>query len=232
MSTSLYAATPASQASTTDSSVTEGLDDKDLREAIEDFRIARASKERTVADEEFFAPLLCLWNQQLRHDPEEGKGEGTHRLAGQERRNFVRDIAIAFNESLGMRDAMILSVVSELGEKDLVTAGVNAAKQETARMVNATLSKVFRSKTMVPDFERCTRALDLLIEVHTRVPRGYAVQPLAVMAYLLWWSGKNEEASGAALRCLSIDGECTLAGIVLSAVRYRISPAWQERSRS
>ncbi|MCI1935459.1 MAG: hypothetical protein LKJ44_03695 [Bifidobacteriaceae bacterium] len=232
MNTSLYAATPASPASATDSPAIEGLDDKALREAIEDFRIARASKERTAADEEFFAPLLCLWNQQLRHDPGEGKEEESHRLVGQERRNFVRDIAIAFNESLGMRDAMILSVVSELGEKALVSAGVNAAKQETARMVNTTLSKVFRSKTMVPDFERCTRALDLLIEVHTRVPRRYAVQPLAVMAYLLWWSGKNEEASGAALRCLSIDGECTLAGIVLSAIRYRISPAWQERARS
>lgn len=216
-------------ATATENSVNEAQ----MTEAIEDFRIRRGEGEVASADARFFEPILDTWLRILGVEVKEGapsmSASAPLRLYGQQRRDFIVGVAVAMHECLGMRDAFILSVVSHLGHADLMEAATHAARPATARLIGRTLSQVFRSPTLVPRFVVCQRALDVLIEVNTRIPRSYLVQPLAVLSYLLWWSGRTEEAGGAALRCLSIDNECILAGIVMSALDHDIMPAWKEK---
>ncbi|MCI1901569.1 MAG: hypothetical protein LKI93_02390 [Bifidobacteriaceae bacterium] len=196
-----------------------------LRERIDNFRIDRAAKGMEKADFEFFGPLVEEWVIRTRK-LKEGEFTAKSRL---HRDEFIERLAVALHESMGLRDALILSIVSALPTEELIEVAVHPTRPSTAHLVSSTLSSVFRDASKVPQQAWCTSCLDLLIEVHSKVPRDYCVQPLAVMAYLLWWSGRPDEASGAALRSLSIDGECTLASIVLSAVEYGIVPAWKER---
>jgi predicted component of type VI protein secretion system len=179
------------------------------------------------ADRAFFEPLIRQWNEIL-HPGKDQQDTGYKALP---RCEFLMRVAVGMHESMGLRDSLILSVISQLTPSELIEAAVNPTQPDTAQLVSSTLSAVFRDSTQRPDQEVCGRCLDTLVEIHSRVPRTYCVQPLAVMAYLLWWSGRDEEAGGAALRALSIDGECTLASIVLTATEYGISPAWKGRGK-
>lgn len=204
--------------------------ESDIRAAIDAFRVGRIQKSSvTQADAEFFEPLLNKWLKLIRPDPDAHEGSRTWR--GRQRDEFLVLVATGMHESMGIRDALILSVVSDLSAHQLLTAGTQPSKASTAKMVSTALSSVFHDAARAPNRQICARCLDVLIEIHARLPRQYCVQPLTVMAYLLWWLGRDDEASGAALRALSIDGECTLAGIVLSATDYGISPAWKESIR-
>jgi hypothetical protein len=192
-----------------------------VRRCIEAYRISRAHDGVYAADIAFFTPLIRQWGLMLRPSaPAVDRGSLS-------RAEFLLHVAVGMHESMGLRDALILSVISQLKLADLIEAAVNPTQPGTAQLVSSTLSAVFRDPAQTPDSVVCGHCLDALVEIHSRVPLPYCAQPLAVMAYLLWWSGRDGEASGAALRALSIDGECTLASIVLSATEYGISPAWR-----
>lgn len=212
----------ASTSSEAEALASKKITDQYVRSVVEDFRIQRAKKGVVAADEEFFMPVLQRWHELLNESSS---------TSASGRREFLVKLTVCMHESMGMRDSIILSVVSSLEERDLLRVGVRPNDPATAQVVSSTLSSIFRISSACPDKQRCQRALDALVEIHTLIPRSYGVQPLAVLSYLLWWSGREEEAQGAALRSLSIDGECTLAAIVLSAVEYGIAPAWVESAR-
>ena len=56
-------------------------------------------------------------------------------------------------------------------------------------------------------------------------PLRPAEQPLAVLAYVMWWMG-DSRAVAFALRCLMLDEDCSLAAIVCSAYQRGVMPAW------
>lgn len=195
-----------------------------VRRSITQLRLERAHKGVAKADEAFFRPLLSDWLTIIGGIPETRSVPAP--LTTLQRTDLMVRLAVAMHESMGMRDAVILSVISDLTPAKLLTVGVHAAAPSTAQLVSSTLSKVFRDKTLVPDAERTRRSSNFLIEVVTRLPRAFTVQPLAVLGYLMWWMGRCDEADGASLRALSIDRSCTLASIILSATEHDIAPAW------
>ena len=75
------------------------------------------------------------------------------------------------------------------------------------------------------DKARCRAAVGALKDMAGIVPERYRVQPLTIMAYVLWWLGKDE-AVEYAMEALAIDERCSLAAIVLGAMRRGIYPVW------
>ena len=65
----------------------------------------------------------------------------------------------------------------------------------------------------------------MLFRSADRVPESFSVQPLAVLAYVMWWMG-DSRAVAFALRCLMLDEDCSLAAIVCSAYQRGVMPAW------
>lgn len=70
-------------------------------------------------------------------------------------------------------------------------------------------------------------SMPVVCAAHEGGVRRFLVQPFAVTAYILWWLGDGK-AYDTALSALSIDGRCTLASIVVSAMDHGIAPAWLE----
>lgn len=136
-------------------------------------------------------------------------------------------LTVVITETLSVRDALILSLIAggECDRDDLIAMVIHAHDPSGKRHIHRLLSEGFDDPMRVPDEERCRLGVELLGDVVERAPARFAVQPLAIVAYVLWWMG-DERACGAALRCLDLDDECTLAAIVFAAANRGIRPAW------
>ena len=77
------------------------------------------------------------------------------------------------------------------------------------------LTVAFEDEGIVPDKERCHAGIAMLLDIADAAPVPYCVQPLAVVAYTLWWLG-DSRAVTMALQCLLLDEECSLAAMVFS----------------
>lgn len=66
-----------------------------------------------------------------------------------------------------------------------------------------------------------------LLEVPSRWPGTYSVHPHAAIAYLEWFAGDTGEALSHAMTALTIDEDCSLAAIVVTAIGRGIRPASQ-----
>ena len=44
---------------------------------------------------------------------------------------------------------------------------------------------------MMPDKERCHAGIGMLLDIAEASPVPYCIQPLAVIAYTLWWLGRS-----------------------------------------
>lgn len=75
-----------------------------------------------------------------------------------------------------------------------------------------------------PDRDRCRTAVLMLAAMAKVMPEPMKVQPLAIISYILWWTG-DSRAEDYALSCLAIDEECSLAAIVLKSVSNGLYPA-------
>ena len=137
-------------------------------------------------------------------------------------------IAAAMDRTLAVRDALIVSII--LGEEDaprefLLDFIARPMLPRNARRLEDLLGKSFRDAARRPGKARCDQGIDMLFDIIGVVPERYQVQPLAVIAYVLWWMG-DERAMLCALRALALDEGCSLAAIVCSALHRHVGPAW------
>ena len=87
------------------------------------------------------------------------------------------------------------------------------------------LTCAFEDEGMMPDKERCHTGIGMLLDIAEASPVPYCIQPLAVIAYTLWWLG-DPRAMVFALRCLLLDEDCSLAAMIFSAADRGVAPAW------
>ncbi len=135
-------------------------------------------------------------------------------------------LAVGVNEVLSMRDALILSVVGDATMRDprmLMDIVRTPHDRRVAAAVHKALSAGFDDRDG-PDRARCRTAVLMLAAMAKVMPERMKVQPLAIISYILWWTGDGR-AEAYALSCLSIDEECSLAAIVLKSVRNGLYPA-------
>lgn len=138
-------------------------------------------------------------------------------------------IAVGMREALSIRDALILSLIAEPDQcpkRRMLEFAVQPHKAETRRRVNQLLSDAFDDDAAMPDWERCHAGVMMMADIAEAMPVPYCVQPLAVMAYMLWWLGDPRAAVFTA-RCLAIDGDCSLAAMVHAALEHDVGPAWR-----
>ncbi len=127
------------------------------------------------------------------------------------------------DEHGGLDEARCRAAVGALKAVLMDFASRPHAPEVCARM-GRLLTAAFTDEHGGLDEARCRAAVGALREMAGIVPERYRVQPLTIMAYVLWWLGKDE-AVEYALEALAIDERCSLAAIVLGAMRrYRVQP--------
>ncbi|OZG63390.1 hypothetical protein BLEM_0093 [Bifidobacterium lemurum] len=137
-------------------------------------------------------------------------------------------IAVGAHETLSIRDALILSMIADeesCPKTQLMEFASRPQLARSKRRMCELLSAAFEDEGLVPDMERCQTGVIMLLDIACAVPPELAVQPLAMVAYALWWMG-DEHAILFATHCLAVDEECSLAAIVFSAINRGITPAW------
>lgn len=140
----------------------------------------------------------------------------------------VAALAAGMSVSLPVRDAMVLSLVAPDGCADkAIMTGFAASPHDPQMQVRMCdeLHRAFHDDGRRPDMPTCQRGADMLTDMIARLPQRFAVQPMAMLAYVMWWTG-DTRASAFALHCLAVDKDCSLAAIICAAMHRGIMPAW------
>lgn len=137
-------------------------------------------------------------------------------------------LAVAMTQSLAVRDALLMSLVASDEARESATMRrfvIHPHDADSTRLMCRLLGRAFEDVQAHPDRAVCQAGLSMLWAMVDAVPDRFAVQPLAMVAYVLWWS-HDDRAGNHAVRALSLDPGCTLAGIVMRALEHGIHPAW------
>lgn len=143
-------------------------------------------------------------------------------------RETVAAFAVGMRETLSIRDALILSLVideSRCPKSWLMEFAARPHLARTRTRMGELLTCAFEDEGMMPDKERCHTGIGMLLDIAEASPVPYCIQPLAVIAYTLWWLG-DPRAMVFALRCLLLDEDCSLAAMIFSAADRGVAPAW------
>lgn len=135
-------------------------------------------------------------------------------------------LAVGMNDVMSIRDALILSLVVDETACDvdmLMEVVSHPCARRVAKTVHRLLGEAF-DDTFGPDRARCQAGLMMLNAMSKMVPEPMRAQPLAIMAYVLWWVG-DSRASSYALQSLEVDQNCSLAAIVLKSLHCGLEPA-------
>lgn len=198
---------------------------EDMQRLEDEFRDLRRSSGPEAGNLNWVSAPFSRWMTIL--DSWTILGEDDGQRAALLSRDDMAALAIGMNESLPIRDAMIVSLVT--GKRcDEATMVAIAARPHTDRVrktMSRLLDEAFHEADTVPDFERCGRGMAMLADIGKSVPERWRVQPLAALAYVSWWID-DDRAALRAIECLSINAECRLALIVLSMIEHGVHPAW------
>ncbi|WEV73490.1 hypothetical protein OZX74_06010 [Bifidobacterium sp. ESL0798] len=161
---------------------------------------------------------FCEWNDNLCNH--------RHRMS----KPNATAICVAMADMLSPRDALIMSLVGATNAKVGVEAMLDLAAEphDPANVIRLyrLLDAAFNDADASPDLERCTCGIDMLADMAAMVCGRFEVQPLTVAAYGSWWVG-GDDALDYARQALCLDGQCTLARIICSAIDQGLRPAWR-----
>lgn len=131
-----------------------------------------------------------------------------------------------FSGPLAFRDAFITYVVapSEVSVEDMCLFATKPHSPEAGTLMSAILNGRFTDGSE-PDALMFDRARELMESVACTEDADdrCVAQTRAVTAYLYWWQGNNGEAIPAAVDALTLYEDCTLAVIVLTAIKRGIN---------
>lgn len=187
-----------------------------LEELSRLFQEARKDLGSQKADAEWISDPLDEWLVNL----ESGETELE--------RGTMAAFAVGMNEALSIRDALILSMIIDehlCPKSQLLEFAAKPHKKRNKHRMCELLTAAFEDEGIVPDKDRCYAGMAMLLDLADAVPVPYCVQPLAVVAYTLWWLG-DSRAVTMALQCLLLDEDCSLAAMVFSAAQRGVVPAW------
>ncbi|MEE1296701.1 MAG: hypothetical protein UHD09_07705 [Bifidobacterium sp.] len=194
-------------------------DEERCRALAEEFRALRRARGPARAAEEWFGPILDDWLGLLDDDSLDVFDCPASLLCS---------LGVAVNESLAMRDALIMAAVTDPFRWDrgmLMDFAAHPHEQATTRSMGRMLSASFDDPYDVPDLARMERAIGLCERMGEILPRDLVAQPFAFASYVAWWTGSKRALSLAVL-ALDVDGSVSLADIVVSAVLRGVMPAW------
>lgn len=190
------------------------MDDKTMAGLRKRFRANRRSQGIRQADADWFRDPFDEWHRWISEGRDDVSPDSLMRLC------------VGMNETLAMRDAIILAPMEGVTRDDLLSLVTNPHSESSSTLVCNTLTRGFEDASLVPDPRRCQRSIDALAHMITIAPEDYGAQPLSALAYLLWWVGRDEQSLACSLRALYVDDSCMMASILLGVVQRDIHPAW------
>ncbi|WP_140555487.1 hypothetical protein [Bifidobacterium sp. UTCIF-39] len=190
------------------------MDDAEITELRRRFRANRRTQGIRQADIDWFRDPFDVWHRWLVNGLVEVAPEALMKLC------------VGMNETLAMRDAIILAPMTGVSKDDLFELVTNPHSESSSALVCNTLTRGFEDPSLSPNPQRCQRSIDALAYMITLAPEDYGAQPLAALAYLLWWVGRDDQSLACSLRALYVDDSCTMATILLGVVQRDIHPAW------
>ena len=191
-----------------------------MTKLVENYREGRRRWGVEDADRRWLRQPLTDWTAGL-------KGQQPHPPLDS---NTADRLAVAIKETLAIRDGLILSILAPepgLDRDRLMDLCVRPNDPSNVTALCSILDAVFKDPATRPDQPRCQAGLAMLVSMADKVPPGFRSQPLAVAAYVDWWSG-GSRASGFAEEALCDDRSCSLAAIVLALIGRGIDPAWRQ----
>ena len=191
-----------------------------MTKLVENYREGRRRWGVEDADRRWLRQPLTDWTAGL-------KGQQPHPPLDS---NTADRLAVAIKETLAIRDGLILSILAPepgLDRDRLMDLCVRPNDPSNVTALCSILDAVFKDPATRPDQPRCQAGLAMLEVMADKVPPGFRSQPLAVAAYVDWWSG-GSLASGLAEGALDDDRSCSLAAIVLALIGRSIDPAWRQ----
>ncbi|KFI86348.1 hypothetical protein BREU_1526 [Bifidobacterium reuteri DSM 23975] len=193
-----------------------GFDADDLKMMSDAFHADRRARGPQQADADWVSEPLDEWLASLE--------DGTASLDD----DTMAAFAVGMNETLSIRDALILSLIVDQNrcpKSQLMEFAAKPHSEHARRRMGTLLTAAFEDEGLVPDEERCRTGITMLLDIACASPVPYCIQPLAVAAYALWWLG-DSSAAALALQCLVLDEDCSLAAMVFSASDRGVFPAW------
>ncbi|PLS30476.1 hypothetical protein Uis1B_1621 [Bifidobacterium margollesii] len=192
-----------------------GVIDEDTLDGLQrELRAHRRAQGASMADRRWFCRIVDDW---------EGLLAGAVRTVDDDVLAFL---CVGMGETMAMRDAILLSIMDGTAADELIELVANPHSAQSVALVCDTLTQGFRSAKPPADRRRMMRGIEALALLVSKVPQSYAVQPLTVLGYMLWWTGSDEPAMACSLQALGIDPDCTLAAIVANAVSRGVRPFW------
>ena len=187
---------------------------------------AWAATRRQLKDmrmERGIAAADALWVERPFHAWLRNLDCGDHDLSHAE----MSALAVGMAESLAIRDALIVSLVTQRGvcdEKRMISFAARPHDPRNVSGMYRMLQRAFDDADAALDHDRCRTGLAMMKVIYSSVPVFLQTQPLALMGYIHWWMG-DDEGLPYALDALQRDVKCTLASIVRSAYEHDIRPA-------
>lgn len=135
---------------------------------------------------------------------------------------FAADVAGLWQEDLGVRDALLYSLIDDtLDVDDLVAMAAHERTQNDYDILN----DVYLEGRGPEDAERLLNGTKTLVDMRLALPDGHRAHTSAIMGWIAWWTGKPKDAMGLALAAHEDDPGCTLANLV-ARLALTIPPSW------
>ncbi|WEV66333.1 hypothetical protein [Bifidobacterium sp. ESL0764] len=183
-------------------------------------RLQQCKMEKGIAkaNRDWLDAPFCEWNENLCNH--------VHSMSA----SNALAICVAMADMLSTRDALIMSLVgatsTEIGVKAMLDLAAEPHDPANVIRLYRLLDAAFNDAEASPDLQRCACGIDMLVDMSTLVCGRFEVQPLTVAAYGSWWVG-SDDALDYARQALRLDGQCTLARIICSALDQGLRPAWR-----
>ena len=149
---------------------------------------------------------------------------GSHQPADDQ---LLLRLAVGMRQNVAIRDALIVSTVGiePLDYATLIRFAAEPSLPTHASTMAELLSEAFDSPRAVPHIGRFRASAAMLNRMVDLVPPSYRVQIVAILSYILWWAD-DPRTDIIAQIALRLDPDCTLASIVIDALRSGAKPEW------
>ena len=139
--------------------------------------------------------------------------------AGEFSAQHTSDLARFMNRKLSVRDAFVVHVISpKTSREDLMLLAIHPHTVRARTMMDRIITGTFTSGDF--DSVHVLREGQAMADLIPGIPADIPCANIeSLTAYLLWWAGDLPDAMEHAAAALELDERCSLASIVIAAIR-------------
>lgn len=148
-------------------------------------------------------------------------------------KHSMETLAKTMRKNMAVRDSILVSVIcSNSPEYDMDKIrdyAFQPMRHDLVEWCERSMKWSFKHAGNETDKGKIAKAIKMLADITETVGDTnlkLQAQPFAIISYMLWWMG-DKRAVLAAMHALSIDEECSLAAIVVSAIH---NDQWPNRN--